>query len=57
MINKIKELYPKHLIFIIKNGKVYDLDNKEVINVNKLKRHSYVIINEDSSYEVFTKVK
>lgn len=55
MVDKIKRLYPDYLIFIKRNGRLYDLSNNEVTNDNLLKRYSYVVI-DDNSYEVHNKI-
>lgn len=55
MIDKLKKMYPEYFILIKRNGKLFDLCNKEVVNDNLLKRYSYIIV-EENSYEVHPKV-
>lgn len=55
MIEKIKRLYPEHLILVKRHNKIYDLANEEVTDINMVNRYSYVIIDEES-YEVHTKI-
>lgn len=55
MIETVKKLYPKYLIFVKKNNKLFDLSNREIINNNILSKHSHIIIDKNS-YEVHTKI-
>ena len=55
MINKLRGIYPNHLLFIKKGKKIYDL-NSNLIKDNCLpKKKSYIIVSENF-YEVHNKI-
>jgi hypothetical protein len=55
MINKLRRLYPKHLLFIKRGNRIYDLNNNLIKRSCLPKRKSYIIINENF-YEVHNKI-
>lgn len=56
MIDRIKKIYPKHVIYEKRNDKLYDSNGKLVGKSENLNKKSYVILNSDS-YEVYSKKK
>lgn len=56
MIDRIKKIYPKHVIYEKRNDKLYDSNGKLVSKSENLNKKSYVILNSDS-YEVYSKKK
>ena len=55
MIDKIKDIYPNYLIFIKRNGKIFNLNNEEVTSFSDFDKKSYVLIHKNS-YEVHKKI-